>query len=572
MATKKKKFPLGWIWAVVLAGGGGGGYYWYHQNSARQAAELPKGVQTARSVKGDLEQKITATGVVAAQVGAKINIGSQITGRIKSLPADVGTKVSQGQVVAVLDAPDLQAQVDQQRDNVAAARSGMEQAQSRLRQAELNLSLSKEQTQAQIQEADFGARAAGEQLKNAEAAARLQPTQTSTDIAKAQAALSTAKSQQKQVQQTVNLQLLQAQTSVDDSKLSVTNAQRQRKRQEGLLAEGFVSQQDVDDIRTTHRQAVAHLQNAEANLRIVKEKTAADLQNAEDQVTQAQAVLEAARAGRLNDEMRAAAERNAREAYRQSQATLQLRQANKTQDVVRKRAVEEAQGAVRQAQASLKQSQALLQYQEANLDKAIIRSPIAGTVLSITTQQGETVAAGFQTQTLITVADLNRLEVRGYVDEVDVGRVHVGLPAEVRVEAFPNRVFHGRVTKIASASTLKDNVVTYETTVKIDDSGGLLRPDMTADVTLILGRTADVLLVPTEAVHREVSRTILYVLHREKTGADRVETRVIHTGVSDGTHTQIVSGLNPGEEVVLAGLQRLGVNASDSQTAKGKKE
>jgi multidrug efflux pump subunit AcrA (membrane-fusion protein) len=81
-----------------------------------------------------------------------------------------------------------------------------------------------------------------------------------------------------------------------------------------------------------------------------------------------------------------------------------------------------------------------------------------------------------------------------------------------------------------------------------------------------------VLLVPTEAVHREVSRTILYVLHREKAGADRVETREIRTGVSDGSHTQIVTGLKPGEEVVLAGLQRLGVNASDSQTAKGKKE
>src|SRR5205814_10081008 len=113
-------------------------------------------------------------------------------------------------------------------------------------------------------------------------------------------------------------------------------------------------------------------------------------------------------------------------------------------------------------------------YQLAQLTKTVIRSPIAGTVVSIAAQQGETVAAAFAAPTLIIVTDLNRLEVKAYVDENDIGRVRLGLPATVAVDSFPDRRFTGRVTKVAAASTVKDNVVTYETTIAIDRPGGLL--------------------------------------------------------------------------------------------------
>jgi RND family efflux transporter MFP subunit len=245
---------------------------------------------------------------------------------------------------------------------------------------------------------------------------------------------------------------------------------------------------------------------------------------------------------------------------------LALRRTNRTQDRLQLEAYEEARAGVRQAEAAHRQAEALLAYQQAQLEKAVIRSPITGTVLSITAQQGETIAAGLSAPTLITVADLKRLEVRAYVDETDIGRVRLGLPAEVRVQSYQERVFHGRVTKVAAASTVKDNVVTYETTVAITNAEGLLRPDMTADVTLILGRRPYVLTVPAESVHREVHRAVVYVLHRGKKGKERVELRKVKIGVSDGSFTEITDGLKEGEEVVLAGLPRLGVTAVDSQT------
>ena len=573
MAGKKpKRRSLGWVWGVLLAAAivayGG----WYVQNQAAEAKKLPVGVQTGKAERGNIDQKITATGVAAAQTGAKVNIGSQISGRVRSLPADVGAMVHKGQVVAVLDAPDLQAQVEQQRQSVAASEANLAQADSRLRQANLNATLSKEQTAAQISEANYAMKGAEERVRMAEAQTKLQPTQTTAEIARAETALSTARSQERQVKQTVNLQLQQAQSTVDDAQEALGNARRLLTRQRALLAQGYIAGQQVDDTRTAYIQAAARLKSANAALNIVKEKTDADLQAAHDKVVESEASLTAAKAGRLSDTMRAAEERSAREARRQAEATLKLRESNRTQDLVRQREVEEARSGVLQAKSSLEQARALLKYQQAQLDKAIIRSPIDGTVLTVATQQGETVMAGFQTQTLITVADLKRLEVRTYVDEVDIGRVHLGLPAEVRVESYPDRAFHGHVTKVASSSTVKDNVVTYETTVAVTDAGGLLRPDMTANVTVILGRTPNVLMVPSEAIHREVSRNLVYVLHREKQGKERVEERVVQTGVQDNSHVQITSGLKEGEEVVLAGLQRLGVEASGSQSQKGKKE
>jgi len=569
---KRKRIPWGWIWVALLAASGAGYGFWYQKTVLAEAGKLPAGVQIGKATRGNIDQKITATGVAAAQVGAKVNIGSQITGRIRSLPADVGTVVRAGQVVAILDAPDLQAQVEQQRQSVSVAEAAVEQAESRLRQAALTASLTREQTKAQIEEADSAVKGADERLQVAEAMNKLQPTQTASEIARAEAALSTAQSQERQVLQTIKLQLLQAQTNIDDARAAVDNSRRLLKRQQTLLAQGYIANQEVDDTRTAATQTAARLRSAEANLSIVREKTDADLQAARARVLEAEAALAAAQAGRLQVTMREAEERSARHTRRQAQASLALRKTNRTQDVVRLRAVEEARSAVAQARANLKQTRALLQFQQAQLDKAVIRSPLNGTVLSITAQQGETIAAGFSAPTLITVADLSRLEVRAYVDEVDVGKARLGLPAEIRVESFPNRVFHGRVTKIAAASTVKDNVVTYETTVAINNKEGLLRPDMTADVTLILGRTPDVLRAPTEAIHREVSRSVVYVLHREKKGKERAEERTVRTGVQDSASIEIVSGLKEGEEVILAGLQRLGVQALDAQNVEGKKE
>lgn len=526
---------------------------------------VPEDVQVAVAEDGSVKQRISSTGEVSAQTGALVKIGSQITGRIKSLPADVGTQVRPNQVVAVLDAPDLEAQVSQQRHNASAAAASVVQAESRLRQKLENAGFTRAQTEAQITEARAAMDASQSKVESAQASATLQPAQTRAEIERAKASLAAAETTLRQAEQTAAQQVQQAQSTIDETQASAENAQQSLTRYEQLLKEGFAAAQDVDNYRSSYKQASAKLVSSRANLLVVKEKTRADVDTAREQVRQARASLDAAQASTLQDAVKQADLRSAQQSLRQARATLDLRKANASEDRITAMEVSEARGALQQAQANLRQSQSQLQYQLAQLDKAVIHSPIGGTVLSIAAQQGETVAAGLAAPTLITVADLNRLQVTAYVDETDIGRVRLGLPAEVRVDSFPERVFHGRVSKISSSSTIKDNVVTYQTTIALTDGNGLLRPDMTADVGIILGVREHLVLVPSEAIHREPERTVVYVLHRDRPDSQRVETRVVNSGVDDGKRTEVRSGLKAGEEVVLAGLQRLGVRAPDAQ-------
>jgi len=565
MAESKPRQGRGrivWIVAALLVLGGVG--YAAMKRSATAAVGIPPGVETAKAEIGDQKQKINATGVIASQIGTQVKIGSQVSGRILKLPADVGSHVKANQIVAVLDLPDLQAQVDQQQFAVSAAEATLAQAKSRLEQAEETAGFTRKQTAAQIAQADAALRAAEARVDSSTATAQYQPTQTSANIKKSEAALSTAQSAVKQQEQTIRQQIQQAQSSLNSAQTAADNAKKNLDRQQKLMDKGFIAQSVVDTAETNYSQATSNLESAKANLDIVKEKTRADMQASKDQLDQAQATLAAVQAGRLQDTVAQADLRSAREALRQSTAALDLQKTNISQDRIRQMAVEEARDAFHQAQENVLQARAQLRYQLAQKDKTIIRSPIDGTVLSITAQQGEVVAAGLNVSTLITVADLNRLEVRAYVDETDIGRIRLNMKTEVRVEALPGRTFSGRVTKIASASTVKDNVVTYETTIAVANPDRLLRPDMTTNVSFILGERKGVLLVPSEAVHQETTRSIVYVLHPERKGAERAEVRKVDAGFDDGAHTEIRSGLKPGESVLLTGLPLLGVRAADA--------
>jgi multidrug efflux pump subunit AcrA (membrane-fusion protein) len=259
------------LFGVVLLGGGAYAA-WVFQQARIQATQLPKGVQSGKAERGDLDETITATGVVAAQVGAKVNVGAEISGRITSLPVDVGKQVHAGQIVATIYAQDLEAQAEQQRQNVMVAQANLLQAESRLRQAQLTAGIAGAQTSAQIDESDSSLRAAKARLQQAQAAAKFQPTQTTSEITRAEAALSTAKSNERQVKQTVELQLLQAKTSIDESRASMENWQRTLNRQQSLLQQGFIARQEVDDSRTALKQARARWESAEAAQRITKAK------------------------------------------------------------------------------------------------------------------------------------------------------------------------------------------------------------------------------------------------------------------------------------------------------------
>lgn len=166
------------------------------------------------------------------------------------------------------------------------------------------------------------------------------------------------------------------------------------------------------------------------------------------------------------------------------------------------RATEErAAASVAAAQASVSEARAALSTTETNLSKASIRSPIAGVVLSRSVDPGNAVAASLQAVTLLSLAeDLTQLRLDVAVDEADVGHVKAGQQATFTVSAFPARRYPATIERVAYGSTKTDNVVTYTTTLNVDNSDLSLRPGMTAAATIVARQAQGVLVVPNTAL------------------------------------------------------------------------
>jgi HlyD family secretion protein len=155
------------------------------------------------------------------------------------------------------------------------------------------------------------------------------------------------------------------------------------------------------------------------------------------------------------------------------------------------------------------------------------------------------------TATLVmTIGDTRQVYVQGKVDEADIGKVYMGQPARIKVESFKDKTFLGKVTKIAPLGVEKDNVTTFEVRVSIDNPGGELKANMTANAEILLDEHKNVLTVPEQAVIYDNNRNASVEVPdpKQKTGRRKVS---IQAGISNGTKTEILSGLNSGDTVIL---------------------
>ncbi len=175
-----------------------------------------------------------------------------------------------------------------------------------------------------------------------------------------------------------------------------------------------------------------------------------------------------------------------------------------------------------------------------------IRSPITGTVASVATQKGETVAASFTAPTFVTIIGEHALELVGMVDETDIAHVRAGNPVTFTVDAYPARDFPGRVESIAPKATIVSGVVNYEVAIQITDAAQLLKPDMTANLSI---QTAadQALLLPTTAVQRDGEGAFVYIA--AKNGSER---RQVLVGNKENGMIEIKKGLSTTDGVLVA--------------------
>lgn len=180
-----------------------------------------------------------------------------------------------------------------------------------------------------------------------------------------------------------------------------------------------------------------------------------------------------------------------------------------------------------------------------DLDYVRIRAPISGTVASVSTQEGETVAASFTAPTFVTIIGDHALELVAMVDETDVASVRPGNPVIFTVDAYPSRDFPGVVARVAPKATIVSGVVNYEVTIEIRKDPQLLKPDMTANVSIQTAKH-EALLLPGAAVQRDGDEVFVYLA-----GQSSPERRPVVVGSKDGAMVEIKKGLLPTDSVLV---------------------
>jgi len=212
-------------------------------------------------------------------------------------------------------------------------------------------------------------------------------------------------------------------------------------------------------------------------------------------------------------------------------------------------------------QAKIAQSEAEVVHDEANLKQLLeqlsytdIVSPITGIVLSRDVEVGDAVSSilvlGSSATLVMTIGDTSQVYVKGKVDESDIGRVYLGQPARIKVESFKDKTFKGVVTKISPMGVEKDNVTTFEVRVSIDNPGGELKAEMTANAEIILDEHKNVLQIPEGAIIYDKDRNASVEVPDPK-GKDGQRKVAISIGISNGAKTEVLKGVNEGDQVIL---------------------
>ena len=215
-----------------------------------------------------------------------------------------------------------------------------------------------------------------------------------------------------------------------------------------------------------------------------------------------------------------------------------------------------------QAQSAFTARQEAVRKAQTNLGYATITSPIDGVILSKSVEEGQTVAASFSTPTLFTIAqDLTDMRVIANVDEADIGGVREGQRVSFTVDAYPDEVFNGQVTQVRQEGTVESNVVTYEVVISAPNEELKLKPGLTANVTIFTLEMENMLSVPTKALRfspkpEEMAEgDKIADCEGEKKlwvkEGNTLKAIAVKTGISNGTLTEIVSGVAEGAEVVV---------------------
>lgn len=302
---------------------------------------------------------------------------------------------------------------------------------------------------------------------------------------------------------------------------------------------------DKEQIQAQVRAAGAALEAAEANLHA----TEADIERAKvdalgPDIPTLQRAYERAKQMATEGVVSQAALDDAQRAYELA--------VNKRNVAVAQLSVSRAKQA--QAKAQVAQSRASLEQSQEEFRNSTIVAPIDGLVLSRDVEIGDAVSSililGSSATLVMTLGDTHEVYVKGKVDESDIGKVYLGQTARIKVESFKDKTFDGKVTKISPLGAEKDNVTTFEVRVSITNPGGELKANMTANAEIILEDHKNVLFIPEQALIYDKDKKASVEVPDPK-GQDGKRKVAVSVGISNGSKTELLSGLKKDDKVVL---------------------
>jgi RND family efflux transporter MFP subunit len=202
------------------------------------------------------------------------------------------------------------------------------------------------------------------------------------------------------------------------------------------------------------------------------------------------------------------------------------------------------------AKLNLKIAKLSLESAELNLEKAVIVAPFDGVVAGISITEGKEISAATLATPAISLVDTSEIEMRGFIDEIDIAIVKVGQEANIILDALPDEEVKGELAFISPVGTTLAGVVSYDTRVTLENPVAGLRDGMSATAEITIERRDDVLSIPNRYIRGTLENPMVVVLVDEQ-----VEEREITLGLTDGINTEVLSGLEEGEEVVLPAAQ-----------------
>ena len=519
--------------------------------------------------RGDFQMSIRATGNLEPLIDVEVK--SNVEGEIVALYVKNGDLVEEGQVLIDLD-PELYVEEKKQ------AEMDVRAAKAQVKQAEINIELKKERLESQLVQSESDYKIAQANYETTKATTITQINQSETDIQTAQNSLDQDKIALEQARialDQANITLSEQETSLSSSKISLDNAKSELDRNTELHKKGLVSKKVLEDTQAQHVNAKVQYENAQKRVESQRQTIASQertIKVRESSIASRKLTLENQKQN-LEDlkKMRKNAEEEARLRVENSKTRLTELQITLDNE---KLLTEQSRVS---AEANQLRRQSTLENQAERLEWTTIKAPMAGIVTLLELEVGEIVTSGrsafSQSPPLMTIVDPSKMVVKTFINEVDMERLDENQGAKIKVDAYQNKTYEGKVYEISPSGQQQDNIISFEVMIEVLGSPEELKPGMSTDVDIITYEEKNVLMAPIDAIINEKSVTVNAQVGN--TSPFKAKQPVEMQTISEKTFKGTVESVGNGSVTIRLDSSQRGImpgNSTVSLLVKGKKE